>query len=57
MKNDYSIKEILEAVNEIQNIKKKKISNLYKEKPFHKDYSTVPKDTLKLIEEAEKNKY
>ena len=55
MKTDYSIREILEAINDLQNIKKTKDSNLNKKNPVQKDFSAVPKDTLKLIEEAEKN--
>ena len=35
------------------NQKGKKIEN-FESKPVKKDYSSVPKDTLKLIEEAEK---
>lgn len=57
MKNDYSIKEILDAVDEIQNIKKVKISKLDNKKFIQKDYTEVPKDTLKIIEEAEKTKF
>ncbi|MDC0544956.1 hypothetical protein OAO00_00465 [Pelagibacteraceae bacterium] len=47
MEKNYSINEILSAVDEIQNKKKEK-------KSFQKDYSSVPKHTIKLIEEAEK---
>jgi hypothetical protein len=54
MEEDFSIDEILSAVDEIQN-KKKKIKTI-KNNPNQKDFSTVPKNTLKLIEEAEKNK-
>ena len=58
MKNDYSIKEILDAVDEIQNINKKvKISKLDNKKFIQKDFNEVPKDTLKIIEEAEKTKF
>ena len=57
MKNDYSIKEILDAVDEIQNIKKVKISKLDNKKFIQKDFNEVPKDTLKIIEEAEKTKF
>ena len=56
IEQNYSIDEILSAVDEIQNIKKEKKSN----KPLNiqnkKDYSEVPKHTLKLIEEAEETK-
>ena len=53
---NYSIDEILSAVDEIQN-KKKDIKN--KEsitQSAKQDYSDVPKHTLKLIEEAEETK-
>ena len=54
MEPKYSIDEILLAVDKIQNKKKKmKIKN-FESKPVQKDYSAIPKDTLKLIEEAEK---
>ena len=53
---NYSIDEILSAVDEIQN-KKKDIKN---KEPItqsaKQDYSDVPKHTLKLIEEAEETK-
>ena len=57
MKQNYSIDEILMAVNEIQNKKKEKKTESKKNKPAQIDYSAVPKNTLKLIEEAEKLKY
>tara|TARA_X000001036_G_C20219902_1_gene619357 strand:- start:109 stop:276 length:168 start_codon:yes stop_codon:yes gene_type:complete len=48
----YSINEILLAVEEIQNKEKvKKVKRIKKE--IKKDYSVIPKNTLKLIEEAE----
>ena len=56
MEQNYSISEILMAVNEIHNKKKEKKSESVKNKPPQKDYSAVPKNTLKLIEEAEKIK-
>ena len=52
---NYSIDEILSAVDEIQGRKKdnkKKLST----QSGKKDYSDVPKHTLKLIEEAEETK-
>ena len=53
MEESFSIDEILSAVNEFQSkSKRKKIENI-ESKPVKKDYSAVPKDTLKLIEEAE----
>ena len=53
---NYSIDEILSAVEDIQNRKndiknKKSITQSVKQ-----DYSDVPKHTLKLIEEAEETK-
>ena len=55
MDNGYSVEEILKAIDDLQKIKKeKKITSV---KNTHKtDNSIIPKDTLKLIEEAEKNK-
>tara|TARA_B100001540_G_C15489561_1_gene498489 strand:+ start:38 stop:208 length:171 start_codon:yes stop_codon:yes gene_type:complete len=55
MNENYSINEILLAVDQINNNKKKK-ENIVENKPLKKDYSSVPKNTLELIEEAEKNK-
>ena len=55
MEESYSINEILSAVEIIQNNKKKK-DDKFINKLIKKDYSTIPKDTLKLIEEAEKLK-
>lgn len=56
MENNYSINEILLAIDEINNLKKnKKILN-NKIVSTKKDYSSVPKSTLKIIEEAEQNK-
>ena len=51
---NYSIDEILSAVNEFQNKSKRKKIDNFESKSVKKDYSAVPKDTLKLIEEAEK---
>ena len=55
MEQKYSINEILLAVNEIHKKKETKKQNFNSTSP-HKDYSAVPKNTLKLIEEAEKLK-
>ena len=55
MENNYSIEEILSAVDDLQKIKKEKkiipVKNTSKT-----NISSIPKDTLKIIEEAEKNK-
>jgi hypothetical protein len=56
MKHNYSIDEILSAVEEIENKKKDVRKNSFINKPINKNYSAVPKETLKLIEEAEKFK-
>ena len=55
MEQDYSIDEILSAVNDIQT-RTKDIKKKSKIKLSEKDYSEVPIHTLKLIEEAEKIK-
>ena len=55
MKDNYSIDEILSAVDDLQNLKlnkNKKVSNISNAKT---DNSGIPKNTLKLIEEAEKS--
>ena len=55
MEDNYSIDEILSAVNDLQNFKKnktKKVSNVSKAQT---EDSGIPKNTLKLIEEAEKS--
>ena len=53
MKYKYSIDEILNAVSELQN-KKKKVVTKINIKEEVKNTSQIPKDTLKIIEEAEK---
>ena len=55
MENNYSVKEILNAIDELEKIKKEK--KIIPDKKSSKiDSSSIPKDTLKLIEEAEKYK-
>ena len=53
---NYSIDEILSAVDEIQSRKKTNKINKSVTQSVKKDYSDVPKHTLKLIEEAEETK-
>ena len=53
---NYSIDEILSAVDEIRNRKKNIKKNKSITQSVKQDYSDVPKHTLKLIEEAEKTK-
>ena len=52
MIENYSIDEILNAMEDLQNI-----DNNKKDKIFRKNLdNNIPKHTLKIIEEAEKNK-
>ena len=53
---NYSIDEILSAVDEIQNRKREIKTNKSITQSVKKDYSDVPRHTLKLIEEAEETK-
>jgi len=55
MQDKYSINEILNAIDDLQDIKKeKKIDTIVTNKPIPKKKSDIPSNTLKLIEEAEK---
>ena len=55
MDEKYSINEILNAINDLQDIKKEKIFDKIKVvKPVAVKKSDIPTNTLKLIEEAEK---
>ena len=56
MEGNYSIDEILSAVNDLQNINNYKNKKISKEPSIKLDNSNIPKNTLKLIEEAEKSK-
>ncbi len=57
MEDDYSIEEILSAVNDLKNLKKKDKINKDSSVPYSKsDNLNIPKNTLKLIEEAEKSR-
>ena len=54
MDEKYSINEILNAVNDLQDNKKEKIVNKIKvNKSVSLKKSDIPSNTLKLIEEAE----
>ena len=50
MKNNYSVDEILNAIDELQKIKKEK-KILPDKKSTKIDTTSIPKDTLRLIEE------
>ena len=56
MEDNYSIDEILSAVNDLQNISKDRNKKISKELSNKSDTSNIPKNTLRLIEEAEKSK-
>ena len=56
IEQNYSIDEILSAVDEIQNKKKVKEKKAFASPSLNKNYSEVPKHTLRLIEEAEETK-
>ena len=55
MEENFSIEEILSAVDEIQKKKKKEKIETVNNDIEKKSFSAVPKNTLKLIEEAENN--
>ena len=56
MEDNYSIDEILSAVNDLQKISKDKNKKILKEPSTQFDNSNIPANTLRLIEEAEKSK-
>ena len=56
MEDNYSIDEILSAVNDLQNINNNKNKKNSKEPSNKPETSNIPKNTLRLIEEAEKSK-
>ncbi len=55
MEDRYSIDEILSAVDDLQNFKSNKNKKVSKVSKAKTDDSDIPKNTLKLIEEAEKS--
>ena len=55
MEENYSIDEILSAVDDLQNLKKNKTKNVSNVPNAKTDNSDIPKNTLRLIEEAEKS--
>tara|TARA_B100000963_G_scaffold343552_1_gene345514 strand:+ start:122 stop:292 length:171 start_codon:yes stop_codon:yes gene_type:complete len=52
---NYSIEEILSAVEDLQKIKKVKSEKIIDEQQNKKSLSEIPLSTLRLIEEAEKS--
>ena len=55
MEDNYSIDEILSAVDDLQKFKSNKNKKVSKVSNAKTDVSGIPKNTLKLIEEAEKS--
>ena len=55
MEENYSIDEILSAVDDLQNLKRNKTKKVSSVSNAKRDNSEIPKNTLKLIEEAEKS--
>ena len=55
MEDNYSIDEILSAVDDLQNLKRNKTQKVSSGSNTKTDNSDIPKNTLKLIEEAEKS--
>ena len=55
MEENYSIDEILSAVDDLQNLKSNKTKKVSKVLNTKTDDSSIPRNTLKLIEEAEKS--
>ena len=56
MNQKYTIDEILIAISDLQNKKRERKNENFKKEVVKKNYSEIPKDTLRLIEEAEKIK-
>jgi hypothetical protein len=55
MQSEYTVEEILHAVEDLQK-KRREREIIPSQKDTIVNSSNIPKDTLKLIEEAEKNK-
>ena len=55
MEEIYSIEEIISAVDDLQNLKRNKTKKVSSVSNAKSDNSDIPKNTLKLIEEAEKS--
>ena len=56
MESNYRIKEILDAVEDLQKIEKKKNIKFFKKFSDKVNNLEIPKNTIKLIEEAENSK-
>ena len=54
MKEEYTVDEILDAVDELQRFKREKsVENTQLNKTLSPNFADIPRDTLKLIQEAE----
>ena len=56
MDDNYSIDEILSAVDDLQKSNRNKTKKVSSNSNSQSNNSSIPKNTLKLIEEAEKSK-
>ena len=56
MEESYSIDEILLAVSDLQNIRRDQNKKISKKTSIKTENLNIPKNTLRLIEEAEKSK-
>ena len=54
MKEEYTVNEILSAIDDLQNFKKDKKSEIIPKIEIIKKNLEIPSNTLRLIEEAEK---
>ena len=55
MEENYSIDEILSSVDDLRNLKMNKTKKVSNDSNAKTDNTDIPKNTLKLIEEAEKS--
>ena len=55
MEENYSIDEILSAVDDLRNLKRNKTRKVSNDSNAKTDNTDIPKNTLKLIEEAEES--
>tara|TARA_B100000575_G_C22479459_1_gene317839 strand:+ start:120 stop:293 length:174 start_codon:yes stop_codon:yes gene_type:complete len=56
MENKYSIEEILRAIDDLQKLRKVKNRLDFRKEEIVNENSSIPQNTLRIIEEAEKNK-
>ena len=54
MEEEYTVDEILDAVDDLQRFKREKSAeNVQPKKTLSANFADIPRDTLKLIQEAE----